>query len=160
MQNNHFTDESLRTALARSIAAAWMRDQIIGNVPQTTEQVHARQILLYNSDAADEVFAQLQAGADFETLSAQFDPLTKGDLDWFPRGYLTVPELDAFIFELEPGEFTPIIETMLGFHIVQVIERDAAHPLNPNTYRAMQAQALEQWLQDRQAQSQIILYVP
>jgi len=155
-----YTDSSFRNALARSIAAAWMRDQVVSQVPKTTEQVHARQILLYNSEEADDVLNQLEAGADFETLADQYDPLLGGDLGWFPRGYLTVPELDDVVFNLSPGEYSSIIETMLGFHIVQVIEQGSAHPLNPNAYRVVQTQALEQWLLDRRAQSDIVIYSP
>ncbi len=160
LETHDYSDERFRSALARSIAAAWIRDDIVTKVPKEAEQVHARQILLYNSEEADDVFNQLEAGADFETLAEQYDPLLKGDLGWFPRGYLTVPELDEVIFSLSPGEYSSIIETVLGFHIVQVIERESAHPLNPNTYRAVQSQALEQWLLDRRAQSDVVIYSP
>ena len=160
LDTHGYTDESFREALVRSIAAAWMRDQIIAEVPKAAEQVHARQILLYNSEEADGVFTQLEAGADFGTLAEQYDPLLKGDLGWFPRGYLTVPELDDVIFSLSPGGYSPIIETILGYHIVQVVEQDSAYPLNPNTYRIVQTQALEQWLLDRWAQSDIVIYSP
>jgi len=160
LETHSYTDESFRYALARSIAAAWMRDRIIAEVPKTAQQVHARQILLYNSAEADDVLAQLEAGADFETLAEQYDPLLKGDLGWFPRGYLTVPELDDVIFSLSPGEHSSVIETILGFHIVQVIEFDSAHPLDPNTYRVVQTQAIEQWLLDRRASSEIVVFTP
>ena len=137
-----------------------MRDQIIAGVPETAEQVHARQILLYNSDEAEALFAQLASGADFETLAGQYDPLAKGDLGWFPRGYLTVSALDDVVFALEPGEVSPIIETEIGFHIVQVIERDTARPLNFSAYQIVQKATLETWLHERQAQSDIIYYLP
>ncbi|MBC8506587.1 MAG: peptidylprolyl isomerase [Anaerolineales bacterium] len=159
--NEHgYTDETFRSALGRSIAAAWMRDRIVAEVSQTAEQVHARQILLYNSDEADTVFNQLESGADFETLAEQYDPLHGGDLGWFPRGYLTVPELDDVIFSLSPGDYSPVTQTMLGFHIVQLIEKDTAYLLNPNAYRVVQTQTLEQWLQDRRTQSEISIYSP
>lgn len=160
LTNHGYTEENFRSALARSIAAAWMRDKIIADVPKMTEQVHARQILLYNSEEADGVYAQLAAGTDFETLAEQYDPRTKGELGWFPRGYLTVPELDEIIFALEPGQYSPVIETKLGFHIVQVIEKEADYPLNFNTYQAVQKNALENWLHDRLVQSEVKYNLP
>ena len=160
LSEHDYTDASFRATLARSIAAAWMRDQVIADVPKTAEQVHARQVLLYNSEEADGVFGQLEAGADFETLAEQYDPLTKGDLGWFPRGYLTVPELDDVVFNLAPGEHSPVIQTILGYHILQLVEKDVAHPLTPNTYRVVQTQALVHWLQDLRDQSEIIIYSP
>jgi len=90
-----YTQESFEQAFRRTIAATWMRDQIIHSVPSTAEQVHARQILLYNFDEAENAYSQLQAGTDFATLASQYDPITSGELGWFPRGYLTVPELES-----------------------------------------------------------------
>ena len=157
---NGYTRESFEQALSRSIAAAWMRDQIIAAVPSTTEQVHARQILLYNSDEAESVYAQLQSGSDFETLAAQYDPHTLGDLGWFPRSYLAVPELDDPVFALQPGEYTAVIQTVLGFHIVQVIERDLQHPLSPGALQVIRIQAIQNWLDERSAQSEIQIFLP
>lgn len=160
IQANGYSEASFRAALVRSIAAAWMRDQIAAAVPQTAEQVHARQILLYNSDEAETILGQLNAGGDFATLAEQYDPVTKGDLGWFPRGYLTVPELDDTIFALEPGEHSSVIESAVGFHIVQAIEFDAARPLIMSAYQAVQHQALAQWLLAQREQSEIVLYLP
>ncbi len=157
--DNGYSQESFKPALSRSISAAWMRDQIIAEVPSTTEQVHARQILLYNSDEAENTYAQLQAGTDFATLAAQYDPLASGALGWFPRGYLTVPALDNPVFSLQPGEYTEVIETILGFHIVQVIEKDAQHPLSPGAYQTLQVQAVQDWLLERRGQSDIQIFV-
>ena len=160
LSNNGFTQESFELALARSIAAAWMRDHIIETVPSTAEQVHARQILLYNSEQAENIYNQLQTGSDFATLAATNDPLALGDLGWFPRGYLTVSELDDAIFSLEPGDYTPVIQTTLGFHIVQVIERDPQHPLSPGAFQFMKVQAIQNWLSERRNQSEINILLP
>jgi peptidyl-prolyl cis-trans isomerase C len=155
-----FTPEGFEQVFIRSVAAAWMRDQIIAAVPSTTEQVHARQILLYNSGDAETVYAQLQAGNDFATLATQYDPLSSGELGWFPRGYLTIPELDDPIFSLQPGEFTEIIQTELGYHIVQVIEKEPQHPLSPGAYQTLQVQAVQNWLIEYRNQSDIQILYP
>jgi len=155
MAANQYTEETFRQDLARSIAAAWMRDQIIAEVPEVADQIHARQILLYNSDEANQALAELRAGADFADLAAQFDPLTKGELGWFPRGYLIDPALEQAVFELQPGGYTQVIETPSGFHIVQVIERDPQRPLSPDAKLVLQGQALADWLAERREQSEI-----
>jgi peptidyl-prolyl cis-trans isomerase C len=157
---NGYTDESFRQALERSLAGAWMRDQIILAVPAAAEQAHARQILLYNLDEANEVFAQLQSGGDFEALADMYDPVTGGELGWFPRGYLTMKELEDAAFSLEPGQHSPVIQTPLGFHIVKVLERDPARSLEPNARLILQGQALAEWLQQRRAQSDIQILLP
>jgi len=155
-----YTDESFHRAMALAIASAWMRDTIIAGVPNEAEQVHARQILLYNSSEAETILAQLEAGTDFGTLAEEYDPLTKGDLGWFPRGYLTVTELDDPLFSIEPVTYSGIIKSPLGYHIVQVIERDPIHPLTANTRRVVQLQALAAWLENQRDIGTIVIQVP
>jgi peptidyl-prolyl cis-trans isomerase C len=129
-------------------------------VPKEAEQIHARQILLYNADQANEVMAELEAGNDFGNLALKYDPLTGGDLDWFPRGYLPAENLEAAAFSLEPGQYTPVIETPAGFHILQVLERDPNRPLTPDALRALQIKALQEWLEMERAESEIQVLLP
>ena len=159
-KENGYSDDAFLRAMARSISAAWMRDRIVADVPQEAEQIHAQQFLLYNLTEAESVYAQLQAGIDFGTLAAEYDPITEGELGWFPRGYLTIPELDDVLFNLEPGEYSSIIETSLGFHIIQVIEREDNVPLSINAYKVVQLQYLTEWLEERREESDIILFLP
>jgi peptidyl-prolyl cis-trans isomerase C len=154
-----YTDEAFRAALIRSISAAWMRDQVIATVPHTADQVHARQILLFSADDANNAYAQLQSGKDFAKLAATYDPVTEGDLGWFPRGYLLDQKLDEAAFNLQPGQYTSVIQTSTGYHILQVIERDANRPLLPDALQALQGQALQKWLQTRRSQSDIQVLV-
>ena len=160
MEEFGYSQEEFRQAFSNSIAAAWMRDQILANIPDTAEQVHARQILLYNLEDAERVYAQLESGTSFEILASQYAPKTSGDLGWFPRGYLTVSELDDIIFSLNPNEYSPILETRLGYHIVQVLEHEQNEKLSPAAKRLIDAQAVTMWLIDRRAQSEIIIFRP
>jgi len=155
-----YTRESFERSLARSIAAAWMRDRIIQDLPETAEQVHARQILLYTAEQADQVFADLRAGQDFTALAARYDPLTQGDLGWFPRGYLLDARLEEAAFDLEVGQYSQVIETAAGFHILQVIERDPQRPLEPDARLVLQMETLKAWLEAARSQSEIQILVP
>lgn len=160
MAAHGYSEDTFRSELRRAIAAAWMRDRIAAEVPEAVEQVHARQILLYNSDEAGRVLEQLQAGEDFAELAEAYDPLAKGDLGWFPRGYLLDSKLDEVVFALEPGSYSEIVETSAGFHILQLIERDAQHPLAPDARQELQLQALQDWLAMQRNQSAIQIFVP
>ena len=160
ISNNGYTEVTFRQDLRRSLATAWMRDQLIAQVPTTAEQVHVRQILLYSSDQANEVLAQLKAGKDFAALAAQYDPLTFGDLGWSPRHYLLDPKIEEAVFSLQPGQSSDVIQTSAGFHIIQVIERESQRPLDSNALLALQLQALDNWLQERRNQSQIQFLLP
>ncbi len=160
IQVQGYTPELFRQALTRSLLAAWMRDQITAAVPLEAEQIYARQILVYTKEEADQIYTQLQAGNDFENLAIQYNPLTGGILLWFPRGYLPDPELEEAIFSLQPGEYTPVIETLAGFHIVQVIERETAHPLEADALHVLQAKALQDWLKKQRSESDIQILLP
>jgi parvulin-like peptidyl-prolyl isomerase len=157
---NHYTDATFREALRRSIDAAWQRDQLINSVKTTADQVHARQILVQTAETANEILAQLKAGADFATLALTYDPVTGGDLGWFPQGYLTQPEVESAAFALQPGQYSEVIKSSIGYHILYVIERDPEHELTPDALRVLQEKMLSDWLTSARAASQIITQIP
>ena len=156
-QTHGYSAESFGVALRREAAAAWMRDQIASSVPSTAEQVHVRQILLYNQENAEFYWNRLQAGIDFITIAAQVDPITRGDLGWIPRGYLAEKPVEDAIFALQPETYSEIIQSNAGFHIFQLIERRADRPLSPDQILTLQAHAVDEWIADRRQQSNIVL---
>lgn len=160
LNENGYTQESFDKTLARAIKGAWMRDRILADVPKSAEQVHARQILLYNSEQADQVLAELNSGREFATLVAAYEPVTLGELGWFPREYLPHPEIEEAAFSLQPGEYSQVIETSVGFHIIQVIERDSDRPLSPDARLVWQENALQQWIAQQREESTIIILIP
>jgi peptidyl-prolyl cis-trans isomerase D len=99
------------------------------------EQVKASHILIKLAKDADEktrikkrelaekILADARAGKDFAALARKYsdDPGTAakgGDLGYFPRGAM-VPAFEAAAFILKPGEFSDIIETPFGLHIIR-----------------------------------------
>jgi parvulin-like peptidyl-prolyl isomerase len=160
MAANGYTPEAFEQDLALEIEAAWMRDEITNAVPTSAEQVEARQILLSDDFAAERLLGQLEGGASFETLVANNDPQRLGYLGWFPRGYLLQPEVEEAAFALQPGEYSQVVETEIGFHLIEVLERDPDRSLSPQARLALQIQALEDWLAERRAQSDIQVFLP
>ena len=160
MAQNGYTAESFRRNLARSMAAAWMRDQILADMPDTAEQVHALQILARTQEAAQDALGRLQNGARFEDLAAEYDPVTHGELGWFPRGYLPYPQIEEAAFSLQIDGISPVIETPTGFHILKVVEREENRPLAPDALLALQAKALQDWLDQARERTQVEIFVP
>ncbi len=158
--SNGYTEASFGVALRRSVAAAWMRDQIINTVPQTADQVHVLQILLPTQAEADQVYASLQSGKDFQQVALAYAPETGGDLGWFPRDYLSLTAIEEAAFGLAPGQYSSVIKTELGYHILYLLERDAQHPLEPDVRRALQSKALQEWIDNRRQQSEIQVLLP
>ncbi len=150
---NLYTDEEFRAALQGDLLRARLAEQATANQPATVEQVHARAILVTAEDTAQIVLAELQAGADFATVALNYSRdlssrAAGGDLGWFPRGVLTVPEVEDAAFALQPGETSGIVQSSLGFHIVQTIEREPARPLSPVAAQALRAAAFTAWLDE------------
>ena len=160
MQVTHDDDAEFRYALKLSTEAAWQRDEIINAVPTAVEQVRARQIFAQTQAGAERALTSLNSGASFDDLAWQYSPETGGELGWFPRGYLLYPDIEAAAFLLTPGEHSGIIQTEIGYHIIQVMERSDAHPLTTDARLSLQTQALAQWLEARRAEAKIELVLP
>jgi peptidyl-prolyl cis-trans isomerase C len=156
-KTNNYTDADFKETLKRDIASAWMRDKIMSAVPSTAEQVHVRQILLYNQDVANNYYSQLQAGASFEDLAAKVDPVTRGDIGWFPRGYLPDKTVEDTAFSLAVGAYSQVIPSEVGFHIIKLIEKQPSRELTPDALLSLQTRALNDWLATRRQQSKIVI---
>lgn len=93
------------------------------------EQVRLRQILVPERSLADEALTALAAGEEFAEVAARLSQGPKahlgGDQGLLARADL--PERFAdLIFELPPGELSPIVENDYGFQIFQVVELQPA----------------------------------
>ncbi len=154
-----YTEADFRADLKRQMAAALMRDELAASVPVSAEQVHVKQILFYNLNAAQQALADLNAGTDFNDLAAQYDPVTKGELGWFPRGYLPETAIEEAAFNLQPGQHSDVIQTETGYHILFVVERDPNHPLAPDALLTLQKRAVADWLAE-QRNKNTILFTP
>lgn len=155
-----YTRESFRSAVARDQAAIFMRNLIIDAVPLTAEQIRARQIVLDTENEAIGVLRQLEVGTPFRDLAFEYDPLAGGELGWFPRGYLYQPAVEEAAFSLQPGQFSGIIPTDFGFHIVEVMERSSDQPLAHDAKLFVQRNALEDWLTSARDAAELEILVP
>jgi len=128
-------------------------------IPLRGEQVHAAHILLATREAAEEALADIQGGADFATLarerSTDSDTAPNGgDLGWLPRGYMP-PEFDDVAFALQPGEVGGPVQTIYGWHIIKVLERDPDRPVSIRMLEALRGQAFSRWLDEQRQMSAI-----
>lgn len=153
----HYSDGGLRRALEREIASAWMREKIFSESLSTVEQIHTYQILTTDSSEANDVKTKLDLGLPFLDLAKEYDPLTGGDMDWIPRGILVYPELEKALFALEPGTYTDVIETKIGFHILYAAEKSSNHELDSQTLQILQHKVLESWLQEQRTRAEITI---
>jgi parvulin-like peptidyl-prolyl isomerase len=164
LSKNGYTLQSFRADLEKQMLADRMVQQLFSEVTRSAEQVRARHILVATMDEAQDVLAQIRNGADFAVLAQTYsrDLATRiagGDLGWFPRGYLTVPEVEEAAFALQPGEVSDIVETNLGFHIVMTMER-AERRLSPDALQRLGTSAVETWLASQRQSARIEIVIP
>lgn len=106
------------------------------------ERVRARQILILvppnappekekEAEAkAREAQVRAQAGEDFLGLAKQYsdapDPVRASELGYFSKGRMP-PEFDEAAFALQnPGDVSDVVRTRLGFHVIQLLDRQPA----------------------------------
>jgi len=100
----------------RPATIAW-RQIVISPKPSAEAKARARA-------KADSIILELRQGADFATAARRFsmDPGSRdqgGSLNWFRRGQMQ-PEFEAVAFRLRPGVVSDPVETLFGYHIIQV----------------------------------------
>ncbi|HVG06210.1 MAG TPA: peptidylprolyl isomerase [Thermoanaerobaculia bacterium] len=131
---------------------------------QRPERAHLRHILIRAEptaaaadrqkarDKAEDLLKKIQGGEDFAKLAAENsdDPGSKvrgGDLSWMARGQ-TVPAFEKAAFALtKPNDLSGVVETQFGYHIIQLVEREAASAVPFEEARPR----ITQMLQQRQA---------
>ena len=131
---------------------------------QPGERVRAAHLLIRVTEERPEAAAralieqlhrQAERGADFGALAAKHseDPHRDegGDMGWVAQGDL-LPELDAALFSLSPGQVSDPIQTRLGFHLVKVLDRRTSTSLSLQEaheaiYRRLYAEKFERAFQ-------------
>ncbi|MGH2523152.1 MAG: peptidylprolyl isomerase [Anaerolineales bacterium] len=161
---NFYTEDGFREALRRDLLRARIGEQAVAQIGDAAEQVHALQLLVDDEATAQDLLSQIKGGADFAPLAVQYSldlssRAAGGDLGWFPRGLLTMPEVEQAAFALQPGEISDVIHSALGYHLVKVIERDPVHPLSPSAEQALRARAYQAWLEGLLAAANVETYI-
>ena len=158
-----YTEDEYRKALRQEILAARGVGVITDVMPVQVEHTSARHILVATREEAEALVEQLANGVDFGTLAVihSRDPSTRpagGELGWFPRGLLTAPEVEIAAFEMEPGEVSGVIESALGFHILEVLGRED-RPLVGEMLTYYRVAAVEEWLAEQRERAEIEIFV-
>jgi parvulin-like peptidyl-prolyl isomerase len=145
----NLTDSAYRELKRAELARDKLRDDIGKNVQRTDEMVHARHILVDNDDSLKQVQQKLAEGVPFDQVAKEFSTDTGtrdkgGDLGWFPRGQMNAPFENA-AFSQPIGDVGQPVTSPNGTHIIQVLERDANHPLTPEQVEGKSATGYQAW---------------
>lgn len=164
LKAERLTEAEYTEKIRSTLITSKMRDVVTAQTCKSVEQVHARHILVEQEEKAKQIQAELAAGGDFVTLAAQnsLDVTTRqtgGDLGWFARGQLLQPEVENVAFSLALQAFSDPVKTELGFHILQVLEKDANRPVDGETCYRLTEAAFERWLQDILTKAKVEKYI-
>jgi parvulin-like peptidyl-prolyl isomerase len=149
LQQAKITLDEFKQLIRDQIATEKLFEKVTAGVPTSAEQVHVRQILVSSEQDAKNVVDRLLKGEDFATLARQVSEDTGskddgGDLGFFPRGFMD-PAFDAVVFTLKVHDVT-IVKTVAGYHVVQLLEREADRPLSIEAVQMAKEDAFVSWL--------------
>lgn len=110
---------------------------------------------------AANVLFEARSGKDFAELARKHsdDPGAKtdgGDLGTFKKGEM-LPEIEATVLKMKPGEISELVVTTAGIHIIKLEERTAGKPkpfeevkgeIEETLYRKKSEDRFNQWLAD------------
>lgn len=150
LQANAYTREEFQDKIRMGLITDRLLPTVLETVPTTTQHVHARHILVTSQAQAESVLSRLQNGEEFEAVAAEVstDVTTRdrgGDLGWFPRGGLLVPEVEEAAFSLQPGQISGVVSSAWGYHVVQTLEFDDNRAVDPETQQQLSQQAIDDW---------------
>ena len=157
-----FSEKDFLSLLEVSLYREKLEEALNAEVPTTAEQIHARHVLVETREEAEDALARLHDGEGFAELAAELSTDTTsgeegGDLGWFARGKM-VTEFEEAAFALEPGQLSEIVETQYGFHIIEVVERDANRELELSDLEAVQWEAFNSWFEARRESEDVVRY--
>ncbi len=106
------------------------------------------------------VLELLQKGGDFRELARQYsegaEATSGGNLGYFKAGHL-FPEMDQAISKLQVGQFSGLIQSPSGFHILLLDEKKPAQPkpfeavkdeVREAVYQQRSDELYQQWIKD------------
>jgi parvulin-like peptidyl-prolyl isomerase len=158
------TYEDAKREVRTQLIGMAMTERVVADVPESAEQVHARHILVDTAEEAKRIRTQLETGADFAALARahSLDQSTRnngGDLGYFPRGILVSTEVEDAAFSLQPGQFSDVVTSALGYHIVQVVERDPNRSISPENLQLLRERAVQEWVEGLWAHAEVQRFV-
>lgn len=111
------TEESIQAAYD-----AFAADYAAG---EPITEYHAAHILVRDEARRDAVVAALAEGRDFAEVAREFSidgsAQQGGDLGWFAPGMM-IPDFQAAVEALEPGQVSDPVQTRFGWHVIQLME--------------------------------------
>jgi len=156
-----------------AVGAEEAKQYYLNNLHQfaSPPKVKASHILLRTETEAKQVLEKLKAGKSFTKLAKQYSidlPMAfeGGSMGTIAKGK-TLPQLEKALFVLDEGEFSDIVKTQFGWHILRVDEKITAQyspyeavkdRIKVILMREKEARAYDTMVQQLEKEADIIIY--
>jgi hypothetical protein len=153
-------EEYLELFAKPQVAREHVNANIVASVPQSASQVEVSHIMVNTEELANEVYADVSNGTQtFEDAAAIWSQDTAsssngGQLGWVTEGQLP-DEIDAVVFDMQPGDISQPIQSPFGWHIVTVTGKEDDRALTTNQYDAKVLEARTAFLEEQRAKNDI-----
>ncbi|MEM8770769.1 MAG: peptidylprolyl isomerase [Pseudomonadota bacterium] len=138
-------------------------------ITQIGDEVRARHILVDTEEAANEIIALLEGGADFRSLARERSqdrataPLG-GEIGWFSRAMMERP-LSSVAFATTVGDVAAPFKTDFGWHVLEVQGRrpTSAKPfeeVKDDIEEYLRLRLINETLADLETQNQVVYFRP
>lgn len=151
--SNHYTADGFRRAIKWEMLAALVKDRILSEQLSTLEQVHVYQIVVDTQAEAQEAKKNIDLGFSFIETAKKIDKLTGGDMSWFPKGIMFVPELENVIFSLESGQSSDITEYNDRYYLFYAAEKQTGREVDSQIKPFVEHNIISTWLQTQRDQA-------
>ncbi len=168
--NQYLSDLKTQTGLTESYVQDYTRTQLIydhfrqqaiadAKIPQTTQQVRAKEIVVASEDDAKRAVQRLKAGEDFAAVAKDMstDTQTKtngGDMGWFAQGtYDAVIEKAAFTQPV--GQISDPIQSGGKWYVIVVTDAPQDRPISDTDRQKKEQAAVDAYLGTLQAKATI-----
>jgi parvulin-like peptidyl-prolyl isomerase len=163
LKTNGLTRETFKAQLQRELLGVALQEHILGSASPIVEQVHARHILVMSEAEAMNVLLKLRAGGEFSALAKEYSQdkgssQMGGDLGFFPRSIMPV-EIEAVAFSLSPGQFSGIVKSDFGYHIIEVVEKDPARKVTDEMLATWRQKSFQRWLEAQRSVAKVFTYI-
>lgn len=173
MDEDHFRKNTKRDLLIEKHKSKFIKDidledkeieKFFNEKQEELTVIKARHILLETEEEAKAILGKLEDGEDFEELAMEnsIDEESLelgGELGYFSRGY-NPEEFDKVVFSLKEGQISPLIKTVLGYHIVEVQEKkDTLESLRPEIIVLMEENKYDDYVKKLEDESDIEKYL-
>lgn len=154
LKTTGLTEEQYRSFATASILQTKLQAVFQSELPATLESVHYSQIVVADQAKADELKAQIDAGADFGALAAanSTDTATKdvgGDAGWAPRGFVN-STIENLLFSLDINQVVTL-PSASNVTIYKLLEKDAARAVEDTKKSTLASNAFRDWQTEKKA---------